>query len=92
MFRLKKSVFPRDDPRRQETRSLPFPVLTRLMMIELGTDAAKLVSVRGLRPSPITADDILEQVKGGVGVSLLSSFTSSEVWVRRCDEKNEAWY
>ena len=34
------------------------------MMIELGTDAAKLVSVLNYDGTPITADDILGQIKG----------------------------
>ncbi len=35
-----------------------------LMIIELGTDAAKLVSVLNYDGTPITADDILGQIKG----------------------------
>ena len=37
-----------------------------LMMIELGTDAAKLVSVLNYDGTPITADDILRQIKGAM--------------------------
>ena len=33
------------------------------MMIELGTDAAKLVSVLNYDGTPITADDILVEIK-----------------------------
>ena len=35
-----------------------------LMMIELGVDASKLISVLNYDGTPITADDILEQIKG----------------------------
>lgn len=35
-----------------------------LMMIELGVDAAKLVSALNYDGTPITADDILKQIKG----------------------------
>jgi 2-oxoglutarate ferredoxin oxidoreductase subunit alpha len=35
-----------------------------LMMIELGTDAAKLVSVLNYDGMPITADNIFRQIKG----------------------------
>ncbi|MGH7784011.1 MAG: 2-oxoacid:acceptor oxidoreductase subunit alpha, partial [Candidatus Binatia bacterium] len=34
-----------------------------LMMIELGVDAAKLISVLNYDGTPITADDILRQIK-----------------------------
>ncbi len=37
-----------------------------LMMIELGTDAAKLVSVLNYDGMPITADNIFRQIKGGI--------------------------
>ena len=35
-----------------------------LMMIELGTDAAKLISVLNYDGMPITADNIYRQIKG----------------------------
>lgn len=37
-----------------------------LMMIELGTDAAKLISVLNYDGMPITADNIYRQIKGGL--------------------------
>ncbi len=37
-----------------------------LMMIELGTDASKLVSVLNYDGTPITADEILKQIKGNL--------------------------
>jgi 2-oxoglutarate/2-oxoacid ferredoxin oxidoreductase subunit alpha len=37
-----------------------------LMMIELGTDASKLVSVLNYDGTPITADNIFKQIKAGV--------------------------
>jgi len=38
-----------------------------LMMIELGVDPHKLVSVLNYDGTPITADDILTQIKGNLG-------------------------
>ncbi|MBV9216556.1 MAG: hypothetical protein JO053_10290 [Acidobacteria bacterium] len=35
-----------------------------LMMIELGTDAAKLVSVLNYDGMPITADNVFRQIEG----------------------------
>jgi 2-oxoglutarate ferredoxin oxidoreductase subunit alpha len=40
-----------------------------LMMIELGIDAAKLVSVLNYDGMPITADNIYRQIKGGLKIS-----------------------
>ncbi|HQX56451.1 MAG TPA: 2-oxoacid:acceptor oxidoreductase subunit alpha [Pyrinomonadaceae bacterium] len=37
-----------------------------LMMIELGVDASKLISVLNYDGTPITAEDILEQIKGNL--------------------------
>ena len=38
-----------------------------LMMIELGTDASKLVSVLNYDGMPITADNIYRQIRAGKG-------------------------
>ncbi|MFN0278710.1 MAG: hypothetical protein ACKVRN_08915 [Pyrinomonadaceae bacterium] len=40
------------------------PSSADLCMIELGTDAAKLVSVLNYDGMPITADNIFRQIKG----------------------------
>ncbi len=37
-----------------------------LMMIELGTDPAKLISILNYDGMPITADNIYRQIKGGM--------------------------
>jgi len=37
-----------------------------LMMIELGVDASKLVSVLNYDGMPITADNIFRQIRGGL--------------------------
>jgi len=37
------------------------------MMIELGVDASKLISVLNYDGMPITADNIYRQIKEGVG-------------------------
>ncbi|MEO6050830.1 MAG: hypothetical protein ABIP78_05800 [Pyrinomonadaceae bacterium] len=40
------------------------------MMIELGVDASKLVSVLNYDGTPIAADDILGQIKSNIGTEL----------------------
>ena len=51
----------------EETQSLPFPILTRLMMIEFGTAASKLVPVLNYDEMTITAANIYKQIKGKLG-------------------------